>query len=55
MSGGNDWAPALLELYSVWCEAMGKARAAGMSEDDAADAVGMWLSGQLLNISAVAQ
>lgn len=48
MSGENDWAPALLELHRVWCEAMDKARAAGMSEDDAADAVGVWLRSQLV-------
>jgi hypothetical protein len=47
MSARNDWAHGLLDLYAIWCAAMDKARAAGLSDDEAADAVGSWLRGQL--------
>lgn len=47
--GGRAWAPALLDLHRIWCEAMDKARAAGMSDAEAADAVGVWLRSELSN------
>lgn len=49
MSAENDWAPALLDLHRIWSEAMEKARAAGMSEEVAAAAVGSWLRSELLD------
>lgn len=49
MSGQDrNWGYALLELHRIWCEAMDKARADGMSEDDAAEAVGAWMTSNLM-------
>jgi len=47
MSARNDWAQGLLELHGIWCDAMDKLRAAGLSDDEAAEVVIAWLRAEL--------